>query len=79
MSCEKPVISTELNPVKSAFPENILYVSDSMDYVEKIKILYDDEDLRQRLGIDGRKIAENYDWQNITANMEKILIKVAQE
>ena len=79
MSCEKPVISTELNPIKLSFPENVLYVSDTRDYIEKIKMLYNDENLRQKLGIDGRKIAKNYNWQNITANMEKILIKVAQE
>lgn len=77
LACEKPVISSELGPVKSKFSEDVLFASSCEDYVDKISMLYEDEKLRRKLGKKGRKISERYNWESITAKLEKILIEVA--
>lgn len=76
-ACGKPVISSELLPIKSNFSEVVLFASNYKDYIEQIKNLYEDEKLRKNIGAKGRKISENYDWENITHDLELILNKVA--
>ncbi|MCE7698058.1 MAG: glycosyltransferase [Methanobacterium paludis] len=76
-ACEKPVISSEIVPVKSSFPEDVLFASNCEDYVDKIAMLYEDKGLRRKLGKNGRKISEKHNWKNITAKLEKTLIRVA--
>jgi glycosyltransferase involved in cell wall biosynthesis len=73
-ACEKPVISSELIPIKSNFSDVVLFASNTKDYINNIQMLYQDEELRKKLGQRGRKISENYDWKNISKKLEKILI-----
>ena len=75
MACEKPVISTEIDSLKSKFPKEILYAKNNEDYINTIKMVYDDEFLRKKLGKYGRKIAEKHNWEHITANLEEILLR----
>lgn len=76
-ACEKPVISSELGPIKSNFHDNVLFASNTKDYINKIQMLYENKDLRNKLGQQGRKISENYDWKNITLKLEQILNETA--
>lgn len=79
MACEKPVISTEIIPLKSAFPEELIYVSNVKEYTEAINLVYEDEDFRIKLGKLGRKIALKYNWEHNASTFEKILEKVASD
>ena len=72
-ACEKPVISSELGPIKSNFSDIVLFASNTKDYIKNIQMLYEDKDLRKKLGQRGRKISESYDWKNITLKLEQIL------
>ncbi|MPW38608.1 glycosyltransferase [Thermococcus sp. 101 C5] len=77
MACEKPVISTELSGVKAVAGDRVIYASNKEEYREKILELYKDEELRTKLGKEGRKfIKENYDWVKIVKKMEEILLTV---
>ena len=72
MACEKPVISTVFI---SAVQNKILYASTVEEYENRIVELYNNEDLRKKLGADGRNfVKENYDWSKIALSMEKILM-----
>lgn len=74
MACEKPVISTELAPVKSKFNENVLYASNSGEYRTCIELLYGDAELRMKMGKRGRKIVlSGYDWESISKKLEDVL------
>lgn len=75
MACEKPVISTEIDSLKSKFPKEILYTKNNEDYVSKIKMVYEDHLLSKRLGKGGRKIAEEHNWEHITTKLEEVLLK----
>jgi len=77
MACEKPVISTNISPVKSLVGDDIFYAANSKEYANKIDLLYQNKDLRTKKGKIGRKIAEKYDWEEITFKLEKLLIKAA--
>lgn len=79
MACGKPVISTEITPLKSTFPEDIIFISNVKEYVEAIKLVYEDEDLRRKLGKLGRKIAEKYNWKHNASNLEKIMLKAVRD
>jgi glycosyltransferase involved in cell wall biosynthesis len=73
MSCNKPVISTNIQGVIENFQNNVLYVSNSEDYIHKIKTIYLDDELRKRLGSIGRSIViSNYDWRIITEDLENL-------
>lgn len=77
MSCEKPVISSDIFGVKSVVRDKVLYSSDPTSYKENISKLYEDPNLRLNMGKEGRKfVEESYDWKNIGRKMENILIKV---
>lgn len=73
MACGKPVISTQIASLEAMFPDVILYVRNSDDFADKIQMIYDDELLRRKLGNSGRKIAEKYNWEDITAKLEEVL------
>ena len=75
-ACEKPVISSELIPIKSNFSDVVLFVSNTKDYINNIQMLYEDEELSKKLGRRGRNISENYQWKFITAKLEKVLLKL---
>lgn len=74
MACEKPVISTVFI---SAVQNKILYASNAEEYENRIVKLYNNEDIRKKLGAEGRNfVKENYDWSKIALNLEKILVDV---
>ena len=75
MACEKPVISTEIDSLKAKFPKEILYTKNNDDYVNKIKMIYEDHLLSKKLGQGGRKIAEKHNWEHITTKLEDVLLK----
>lgn len=73
-ACGKPVISSEISSIRSNFSEEVFFASTSKDYAAKIDLLYKDSKLRRKIGKKCRKISENYNWENITAKLEKILV-----
>ena len=74
MSCERPVISTRISEVESIAEDRVTYASDQKEYVTEIIRLFDDEDLRGRMGSDGRVfVKENYDWSAITNKFSEII------
>lgn len=72
-ACEKPVISSEIYPIRRNFSDNVLFASNSSDYINKINLLYENKKMRLKLGKNGRKISEKYDWKNLTDKLEEIL------
>lgn len=76
MACEKPVISTKLKGIVEAVNDKVLYASNnSREYESKIIELYADEELRRRMGLEGRKFVEkNYNWSKIVDKLEKVLL-----
>lgn len=80
MACEKPVISTNLSGIRKIAGEKVLYASGKNEIQDCILKLYRDEELRIRMGKDGRRfVEENYDWSCIAAKMEEILLSVAMK
>lgn len=74
MSCEIPVISTNVRGIFENFHDTVLYASNSDDYIQRIRELYLDEGMRQSLGIDGRKrVVNEFDWLKIAPKLEKLI------
>ncbi|RLG55831.1 MAG: hypothetical protein DRN95_07445 [Candidatus Hydrothermarchaeota archaeon] len=77
MACEKPVISTELTGVKNTIGDKVFYVANEKDYNKKIIELYEDDDLRKKMGKEGRKfVEENYEWKKIVDKIENLLTNI---
>ncbi len=77
MACERPVISTRLAGVVEAVGDKVLYASSVEDYKSRLAQLYNDQQLRRRMGVEGRGLIEaNYSWVNIGARFEKLLFEV---
>lgn len=77
MACEKPVISTKVNGIIAAVQNSVLYVSNTEEYKDKIIELYRDEDLRTKLGSDGREfVQKDFNWSKITSRLEEIMEEV---
>jgi glycosyltransferase involved in cell wall biosynthesis len=75
MACEKPVICSNVRAIRELFAEDVLFVSDSEDYKKAIIKLYRDEPLRNQMGSRGRDIIEKkYQWDVISAKLEKVMI-----
>ncbi len=77
MACEKPIISTPISPIKKVAHENVLYATTAEEYKKMINSLYEDYNLRKKLGTTGRSISKDYSWKKITLKLEKILKNVA--
>ena len=78
MACEKPVISTKVEGIIESVGDMVLYASNTSEYMSEITKLYNEEELRRRLGSEGRMFVEkNYNWSNITSKLEKILLGVS--
>jgi glycosyltransferase involved in cell wall biosynthesis len=74
MACETPVIATNVKGVIESVGDLVLYASDSEDYSKKITALYNDEELKRKMGLMGRKfVEENYDWSKVSSDLEKVL------
>ena len=77
MACEKPVISTKIAGVVDAVQDRVLYASAEEEYRDKIAELYKDEELRTKLGIEGRNyVKENYEWSKLALKLENVLEEV---
>lgn len=73
MACEKPVITSPLPPIKLKVGNNVLYASNTKDHIEQINLLYNDSNLRAKIGNNGRNIALKHDWKIITQKLEEVL------
>ena len=79
MACEKPVISTPLAGVKEAVEDQVLYASNADELKQRILELYHNEELRKRLGKEGRRFVErNYSWNKICRKFEEVLIEASE-
>lgn len=77
MACEKPVVSSELQGVKRAVGDLVMYARDTDGYAQIFENLYRDNSLRHNMGVSGRQFIEkNYDWKNLCKKMEDALINV---
>jgi glycosyltransferase involved in cell wall biosynthesis len=77
MACEKPVISAKLSEVENIVQNRILYASNSEEYKSGIIELYNNEGLRGKMGLEGRRfVEENYDWKKLASKFEKVLLEV---
>ncbi len=80
MACERPVISSKIPGIKSAFGDKVLYADDSEDLRDRILELFDNEALRKSLGKEGCKLViQNYSWDTICSRLEEVLLEVASE
>jgi glycosyltransferase involved in cell wall biosynthesis len=80
MACERPVIAAELAGIKAAVGNTISYASDSAGYVESIRVLYEDRELRKSVGSKGRRLVEtSYDWAQIAKDLDSLLVEVSNE
>lgn len=78
MACEKPVISTNVKGITENFGDSVLYASNYEDYLERIRELLRDPDLKISLGIKGRNMVLNdFDWSKITLKLENLMNLVA--
>lgn len=79
MACEKPIISTDLSAVKKVAGECVKYANNVDEYKDIILELYNNDNLRRKLGQKGRQFVEgNYDWINIVRKLEGMLVDVAE-
>jgi glycosyltransferase involved in cell wall biosynthesis len=77
MACEKPVISSDIPGVRNVAGNTVMFATTKEEYKEAILKLYRNEDLRLRMGSEGRKLVEcNYNWESIVKKMEGILLNV---
>lgn len=77
MACEKTVISTKIAGVVDAVQDRVLYASAEEEYRDKIAELYKDEELRIKLGVEGRNyVKENYEWSKLALKLENVLEEV---
>lgn len=77
MACEKPVISTKLNGVIEAVRNRVIYASNSEELKQGILELYHNPELRQRMGLEGKKfVNRNYRWSAICHRFEEVLLEV---
>ncbi len=74
MACEKPVISVPIPGVESVAGDLVLYAGTPEEYTEKINTLFENDKLKTELGYSGRKlITEQYEWEKIINDLEKVL------
>ena len=79
MACEKPVISTRLTGTQEAVQDKVLYASSKTEYQEQIARLYNDKEIRRKMGKQGREFVErNYSWTSAAARMEGVLKEAAK-
>lgn len=78
MACEKPVVATPLAAVREAVGDRVFYAANAEEFKQRILELYRNEELRMKLGKEGRAfVGENYTWENICRKFEKLLLEVA--
>ncbi|MFW6014546.1 MAG: glycosyltransferase family 4 protein [Candidatus Nanoarchaeia archaeon] len=74
MAMKKPCICSRLNEIKSMVGRRVMYASNKDEWKKGIQKLYNNPELRERMGKEGREFVEkHYDWEKIGVKMEKIL------
>ena len=74
MACEKPVICSKLKGVAQIVGDKVLYASNQGEYKKELAALYNNKELRERLGVNGRKFVEEYyRWTSMTSKLEEVL------
>jgi glycosyltransferase involved in cell wall biosynthesis len=81
MACGVPIIGTRVGGIPDFLVERetglFCEAKNPQNIAEKIKILLDDENLRQKLIANGRKLVEEkYDWNKIAVQMKDIFNKL---
>lgn len=80
MACQKPVISVPLSGVKEVVADRVLYAQGPDQLANTITELYENEDLRRRMGLQGSEfVRERYAWSSICRRFEAILVEAASE
>jgi len=84
MACGLPSIGTNVGGIKEVIEDmktGILVDPGNSDQLaEKIKLLLSDENLRRRLGENGRKkVLKNYTWEKVTDQIENLYKKVMED
>lgn len=74
MACKKPVISTNVRGINDNFNDMVMYASNFEDYIQRIKELNENEDLKNALGTAGReRMISEFDWSKVTLKLEKLI------
>ena len=74
MSCEKPVICSNLTSVAQAARDRVLYASNQGEYQKNLVALYNNRELREKMGVEGREFAkQGYSWVNILSKLDEVL------
>ncbi|HHW39452.1 MAG TPA: glycosyltransferase family 4 protein, partial [Bacillales bacterium] len=80
MSCGTPVITTDnigvLEYAIDSYNALIVPVGDIQKFVEKIIIVYQDRDLRQKLIENGLKTSKQFTWENIIIELKKYFTEI---
>lgn len=80
LACGKPVVTTEIvgisEDVRKSNAGIIVKPHDVESLADAIIRILQDDNLRKKMGKNGRKIAEKYSWKNIADMMEKIYIEL---
>lgn len=78
MACEKPVISTRLEGVMEAVGDRVLYASKGEELKARVKELYENINLRRKLGGEGcHFVKQNYSWSVICSKLEEVLLQAS--
>lgn len=74
LNLKVPVVAFGLEALKLNFTNGILYSKNSQEFTDNIKLLLSDKKLIYKLGIEGKKCVERYNWRQITHNFFKDLV-----
>ena len=78
MAMGKPVVSTSMvtSGIDVSAGENIILADDSRDFAERVIELLNNEELRNRIGANARKLMEEkYSWERLTDELNMVLEK----
>lgn len=78
-ACGKPVIVSDIPELRYAVDAGFglaFKTGDAIDLAEKMKLLLEDESLREELGKRAREYAKNYTWDKIAEEYERCLVEV---
>ena len=78
MAMGKPVVSTSMvtSGIDVSAGENIILADDPREFAERVIELLNNEELRNRIGANARKLMEEeYSWERLTDELNKVLEK----
>ena len=78
MAMGKPVVSTSMvtSGINVSAGENIILADDPRDFAERVIELLNNEELRNRIGANARKLMEEeHSWERLTDELNKVLEK----